>query len=170
MSEFNLEESLKKIADVLGNRFDEMFESQRKLKERIEQLEQENKKLLKENEELRNGNEHYGIIIASLDEKSKKLLKENEELKQENHRISVENKKLYQTMKEMVKDSSMSNSDEKVNVLNKTLLAYWEENVKLMQSNQHLTNEIEKLKSEIKWLSDENIKLSLIKGKHTQNC
>lgn len=36
MSEFNLEESLKKIADVLGNRFDEMFESQRKLKERIE--------------------------------------------------------------------------------------------------------------------------------------
>lgn len=181
MDEFNLEKSLNKIADVLGNRFDEMFEIQAKYKEEIEELKQannklmeENKKLLKEKQELRNGNEHYGIIIDSLNEKNKKLLKENEELKWKvkvgDRGIAMfkkENEFLRNAINEISKASLIANPtenienymkehNEKVNILNKTLLAYWEENVKLMQSNQHLTNEIERLKIEIKRLSDEN--------------
>jgi chromosome segregation ATPase len=181
MSEFNLEESLNKIEEVLENTFDEMLKIQAKYKEEIEELKQannklmeENKKLLKEKQELRNGNEYYGIIIDSLDEKNKKLLKENEELR---WRVKVgdrgiamfekENEFLRNTINEISKASLISNPtedienymkkhNEKVNALNKALIVYLEENLKLMQSNQHLTNEIERLKIEIKRLSDEN--------------
>ena len=156
MSEFNLEENLNRIADVLGDRLEEMLESESKYKKRIEELEQENHELIEKNKTLYHEN---SFLRKELDEKDevKKLLADIAVLKKENENLKYWYEKLNQKFG-------------KIEGENKLLLSYQEQNRKLLESNKSLVEEVERLRKENKYLERENAKLREIKGRHILDC
>ena len=159
MSEFNLEK-------YLSVERMKLLEDQKRYKEMIEELEQTNHELIEKNKALYHENsflrkelEKTNEVLYAVEGNNIRLMKELEEkdevkqlladiavLKKENENLKYWYEKLNQKFG-------------KIEGENKLLLSYQEQNLKLMESNKALVEEVEKLKKQNKELLLQNIEL-----------